>query len=114
MNQKYEKHFKKNDDRSEYILASNLNKGDSGHFLELSYNKFNNKLITEILVSMKNKDKLINRPDLFTSSDGILEKYAILKEIVKEKKIVFEFEDKMSIEDEINIMEIKIDIKHNI
>lgn len=108
---KYEGDFKKDDDKSEYILTSDLNKGDSGHFLELSYKKFNNKLITKILLSIKKKGKLINRPDLFTNSDDKLEKYVILKSIAEEKKIEFDFEDEMSIEDEITLMEKKIDIQ---
>ena len=108
---KYEKDFKKDDDNSESILTSNLNKGDSGHFLELCSKKFNNKLITKILLSMKKKGKLIKRPDLFTNSNDKLKKYVILKSIAEEKKIEFDFKDEMSIEDEIILMEKKIDIQ---
>ena len=108
---KYEKDFKKDDDNSESILTSNLNKGDSGHFLELCSKKFNNKLITKILLSMKKKGKLIKRPDLFTNSDDKLKKYVILKLIAEEKKIEFDFKDEMSIEDEIILMEKKLDIQ---
>ena len=54
------------DNNSEYILTStyNKNKGDSGHYLELCYGKYNNKLIIGILRNMKDKGKLINYPEL--------------------------------------------------
>ena len=58
---KYELKFKRNDENSEYILTTNEKKGDSGHFLELCYNKFNDKLIMKHLITMKNKGKLVKR-----------------------------------------------------
>ena len=92
------------------ILTTRGDKGDSGHFLELSYNKFNNKLIMKLLLSLKNKGKLIKRPDLFIGNNKNLEKYVILRTIAEEKNISFSFDEKMSIEEDIKTMESKIDI----
>ena len=109
---KYEKEYKKNDDKKEYILTSNIkNKGDSGHFLELCFNKFNHESIFKLLISLENKGKIINRPDLFVNLNETLEKYVILRKIAKEKKISLELNDNMSIEDEIKYMNTKIDIQ---
>ena len=65
---KYELDFKKNDENSEYILTTKDKKGDSGHFLELCFNKFNGKLIMKHLIKMKNKGKLVKRAGLFIKS----------------------------------------------
>ena len=108
---KYELDFKKNDKNSEYILSTKGNKGDSGHFLELCYNKFNDTLILKYLIIMKNKGKLINRADLFIKSPELIEKYVILRKIAEEKEMIFNFDDKMSIEEEISEMNSKIDIE---
>ena len=108
---KYELDFKKNDKNSEYILSTKGNKGDSGHFLELCYNKFNDNLILKYLIIMKNKGKLINRADLFIKSPELIEKYVILRKIAEEKGMIFNFNDKMSIEEEISEMNSKIDIE---
>ena len=114
VNLKYEKDYNKNDTKSEYILTTDDNKGDSGHFLELSYNKFDNKLIMKLLLSLKNKGKLIRKPDLFIGKNKYLEKYVILRTIAEEKHISFTFDEKTSIEDDIKIMESQIDInKYN-
>ena len=108
---KYELDFKKNDKNSEYILSTKGNKGDSGHFLELCYNKFNDTLILKYLITMKNKGKLINRADLFIKSPELIEKYVILRKIAEEKGMIFNFNDKMSIEEEISEMNSKIDVE---
>ena len=101
----------KKETNSEYILLSESNKGDSGHFLEICYNKFNNKTIFKLLLSLDNKGKLIKRPDLFVSSNNLLEKWVILRTIAKEKNIQFKFEDNMTIEEEIENMNKIIDIE---
>ena len=112
MELKYEKDYKKIDDISEYILSGKeKNKGDSRHFLELGYNKFNSHLVFKILCSFKNKFKLIKRPDLFNGSNDIIEKYVILRKIAEEKNITFNFENNLSIEQEINEMRQKINIE---
>ena len=69
------------DNNSEYILTStyNKNKGDSGHYLELCYGKYNNKLIIGILRNMKDKGKLINYPELFTGDGKKLNEYVSLR-----------------------------------
>jgi hypothetical protein len=108
---KHENEFKNKDEKSEYILISNFNKGDSGHFLELCYNKFNNKTIFKLLISLKNKGKLIKRPDFFINLNDSLEKYVILKKISEEKEMALKLDDKMSIEDEINYLSEKINIE---
>ena len=41
----------------------------------------------------------------------IIEKYAILRKIAEEKEMIFNFDDKMSIEEEISEMNSKIDIE---
>ena len=79
--------------------------------MELFYNKFNNQLIFKILCSFKNKFKLIKRPDLFNGSNDIIEKYVILRKIAEEKNITFNFENNLSIEQEINEMSQKINIE---
>lgn len=107
---KYELDFKKNDEKSEYILTTKEGKGDSGHFLELCYNKFNDKLIMKHLINMKNIGKLLKRADLFIKSPELIEKYVTLRKIAEEKGMTFKFSDTMSIEEEISEMNSKIDI----
>ena len=107
---KYELDFKKNDENSEYILTTNDRKGDSGHFLELCCNKFNDKLVMKHLIKMKNKGKLVKRADLFNKSQDLIEKYVTLRKIAEEKEMSFNFNDATSIEDEISEMKSKIDI----
>ena len=108
---KYENLFEKTDENSEFILTSFSNKGDSGHFLELCYKKFNNKLIFKILAALKDKGKLIKRPDLFIEKIETIENYTILKKIAEEKNISFKFESNLSIEKEIKEMSLQIDIQ---
>ena len=107
---KYELDLKKNDENSEFILTTKEGKGDSGHFLELCYNKFNDKLIMKHLIKMKNIGKLVKRADLFIKYPELIEKYVILRKIAEEKEITFKFHDTTSIEEEINEMNSKIDI----
>ena len=95
---------------SEYILTTKEGKGDSGHFLELCYNKFNDKLIMKHLIKIKNIGKLLKRPDLFIKSPELIEKYVTLRKIAEEKEIAFKFSDTKSIEVEISEMNSKIDI----
>lgn len=105
---KYKNEFKENDYDSEYILTSNLPKGDSGHFLELCFGKFENELIFHILANLKNKGKLIYRADLFTDSGEKLKKYTILKKKAEKKGLTFNFTKEQSIENEIDEMEKKL------
>ena len=106
-----ENEFKNTNNKSVYILTLNSNKGDSGNLLELFYKKFNKNTIFKLLISLQNKGKLLNRPDLFINLNDSLEKYVILKKISEEKKISLQFKDNMSIEDEIKYMEQIVDIK---
>ena len=91
-------------DKCEYILTTNKGKGDSGHFLELSYGKIDNTLITKLLFDMENKGKLIKRPDLFTDNGETLKKYVSLRTIIKKRKIKFNLNNDLSIEKEIEEM----------
>ena len=69
------------DEDKEYILGKNcINKGDSGTFLELAYGKYKRNLLTELMLNMHGKGKLIKRVDLFTDNNcEKLKKYIILK-----------------------------------
>ena len=101
-----EKEQKSNkDDNSEYILTSNNNRGDSGHFLELSYGKIGYDLLMKLLCRMKNKGKLIERADLFTDDGEKLKKFVTLKKFIEDNKIEYDFINNLSIEDEIIKME---------
>ena len=91
-------------DKCEYILTTKKGKGDSGHFLELSYGKIDNTLITKLLFDMDNKGKLIERPDLFTDKGEILKKYVSLRTIIKKRNIKFNLNNDLSIEREIEEM----------
>lgn len=106
----------KNEQNCEYILTthSNPNKGDSGHFLELCYGKFNNQLILNLLFYLKNKGKIIKRIDLFFKSKETLSKYVSLRVIAEEKGYEFNFNNSQAIEEEIAIMEKKINIEEYI
>ena len=102
--------FKEKD--KEYILGINCNnKGDSGSYLELAFGKFGRNLITNLLLKITDKSKLMNRVDLFTDKTcETLRKYAILKTLVNEKKIELnENIEKSTIEEEIAILEKYID-----
>ena len=113
---KHKNENKKNEQNCEYILTthSNKNKGDSGHFIELCYGKFNNELILNSLLDLKNKGKIIERIDLFTKSKETLSKYVALRVISEEKGYEFKFDEKETIEQEISIMEQKINIEEYI
>ena len=87
-----------------YILESNNEKGDSGHFLELAYGKYENALLIKLLLDMKNKGKLIYRPDLFTDSGEKLRDYITLRTIAKKKMINLNFKKDLTIENEIDAM----------
>ena len=107
------KKYKKNKKNVEYILTSSKkDHGDSGHFLELCFNKFNDENIFKLLIKLKEKGELIKRPDLFASNSlNILEKFIILKIISENQEIKLKYIDKLSIEDEIKYLESKIDLK---
>ena len=113
---KHKNEYKKNEQNCEYILTthSNKNKGDSGHFIELCYGKFNNELILNSLLDLKNKGKIIERIDLFTKYKETLSKYVTLRVISEEKGYEFKFDEKETIEQEISIMEQKINIEEYI
>ena len=111
---KNEHEFNKNDKNSEFILIYDYFKGDSGHFLEICYGKYNNQTIFKLLISLDNKGKLIHMPDLFTKNDEVLKKYVILRIIAKEKGMIFKFDKNMSIDDEINFMCQKIDYEKHV
>ena len=89
------------DDNSEYILTSNNNRGDSGHFLELSYGKIGNDLLMKLLCQLKNKGKLIERADLFTDDGDKLKKFVTLRKFIEDNKIDYDFINDLTIEDEI-------------
>ena len=101
------------DNNNEYILTSNFKKkkGDSGHFLELSYGKYNNKLIIGILRNMKNKGKLIKYPELFTDDGTKLYEYVSLRKQIDDNNINYVFNYELSIDDEIK--EMKNEINNN-
>ena len=86
---KYYKEIEQNNnninDKSEYILTSDNGKGDSGHFLELSYGKIENDLVMKLLYRMKNKGKLIHRPNLFIDDGKILKQFVYLRNFIKKK-----------------------------
>ena len=88
----------------EYILTTkNKNKGDSGHYLELAYGKYNGKLITNLMLKLNNKAKLLKRPDLFNDSSWeILRNYIIFKTVLNDENLIFN--KNYSIEEEINFM----------
>ena len=111
---KYVGDFVENDNNSEYILTSNNQKGDSGHFFELCYGKYENVLILKLLRDMKNKGKLIQRPDLFTNSINKLKEYVILRKTLEKKNIILNFNRVISIEQEIEVMKNIIKKKENV
>ena len=85
-------------------MSSNKNKGDSGHFLELSYGKVDNILITKLLYDMKNTGKLIFRPDLFVDSGKKLKDYVSLRKYLEKEKLNFYVNNNKTIEEEIEDM----------
>ena len=93
-------------DNNEYVLASNKSKGDSGYFLELSYGNVDNILVARLLFYMKKKGKLINRWDLFLDNGEKLKKYVYLRNIIEKKNIEFDFNNNMTIEDEMKEMDL--------
>ena len=101
---KYYKDRHKNVKKTEYILSSCDNiRGDSGHFVELCYVKYNNELILNLLSQFTDNGKFLKRPDIFVSSNcKILKDYITLKLRYKNKNHEI-FKDK-SIEEEISIM----------
>ena len=107
----YQNDYVLNEDNCEYILKSKRNpkKGDSGHFLELCYGKYDNTLIIEILRKMKNKGKLINYPELFTDNGKKLNEYVSLRKQIEENNIIIDFKYEISIDDEIKQMKSELE-----
>ena len=103
---KHESLYVSGDNKCEYILRSyNKTRGDSGHYLELCYGKYKNKLIIAILREMEDKGNLINYPRLFTDDGQLLYKYVFLRKKIEENGIKFISKNKTPIEDEIKQME---------
>lgn len=107
---KYTGDFDIQDKKNEYILTSKISKGDSGHYLELAFNKFVFTNIFKLLIEIPNKGKLIDKVDWFTDSLEKLEKYVILREIAKYEGKEFKFDEKTKIEDEVTCMSKDLDI----
>lgn len=107
---KYTGDFNIQDKKNEYILTSKISKGDSGHYLELAFNKFVFTNIFKLLIEIPNKGKLIDKVDWFTDSLEKLEKYVILREIAKNEGKEFKFDEKTKIEDEVTCMSKDLDI----
>ena len=107
---KYTGDFDIKDKKNEYILTSKISKGDSGHYLELAFNKFVFTNIFKLLIEIPNKGKLIDKVDWFTDSLEKLEKYVILREIAKYEGKEFKFDEKTKIEDEVTCMSKDLDI----
>jgi len=107
---KYIGDFDIKDKKNEYILTSKISKGDSVHYLELAFNKFNYTNIFKLLIEIPNKGKLIDKVDWFIDSLEELEKYVILREIAKNEGKEFKFDEKTKIEDELTCMSKDIDI----
>ena len=101
---KYKYDYDQNDTKSEFILSSRKRGGDSGHYLELCYGKYNNSLIIELLRNMKNKGKLIRYPELFTNDEKKLYEYVSLREQIKENNINITFKNDTSVYDDIQQM----------
>ena len=108
---RHKRDYVPNDDENEYILTSDDNKykGDSGHYLELCYGKYQDQLIIEILRKMKNKGKLIKYPELFTDDGKKLYEYVSLRKQIEENKIEFNFNSELSIYDDISQMKKKLE-----
>ena len=105
---KYKGDFLENDNEREYISEANKNNDEEGDFLENCYGKYDNTLIIKLLLDMKNKGKLIYRPDLFVDSGKKLKEYVTLRTICEKKQIELNFDKKLTIEDEIGQMKIFI------
>ncbi len=110
---KYYKDYNAEEKNCDFILSSNnQKKGDSGHFLELSYGKIQGKLVFSYLNNFNDNRKLLKRPDLFSDKTGEkLKKYVELKYNCKKKNISLSITSNMSIEDEIKEMEEAINLK---
>ena len=110
---KYIKSSKINVKNCDFILSDNNSfKGDSGHFLELCFGKINNKLVFSYLNSFNDNGNLLKRPDLFSDKTGeTLKKYADFKYQCKKKNISLNITNDMSIENEIQEMEEKLNSK---
>ena len=101
---KYKYDYNPKDTKSEFILSSRKRAGDSGHYLELCYGKYNNSLIIELLRNMKNRGKLIRYPELFTNDVKKLYEYVSLREQIKENNINITFKNDTSVYDDIQQM----------
>lgn len=103
-----------NKENEEYILShNNESRGESGSYIELAYGKFGRQLITNIMLDITDKSKLLTRADLFTDKTcETLKKYIILKKVSDERKLeVKEINEKSTIEEDIKAYEKYIDYK---
>ena len=101
---KHENDYVPGDDKCEYILRSYNKGGDSGHYLELGFGKYKDKLIIGILRGMENKGNLINYPGIFTDDGKLLKDYVSIRKEIEEKGVKFNFKNNTSIYEEINQM----------
>ena len=101
--------YKKNDNKNEYLLSSDCSedeKGESGCYLELSIGKYEQDLITTLLVFLNNKSQLFNRADLFTGTNfDIIRKYTTLRCIAEKKNIKVDKIKNLKIENQIAELE---------
>ena len=101
---KHENDYVPGDDKYEYNLRSYNKGGDSGHYLELGFGKYKDKLIIGILRGMENKGNLINYPGIFTDDGKLLKDYVSIRKEIEEKGVKFNFKNNTSIYEEINQM----------
>ena len=113
---KHPSEYVPDDNDAEYILTSDNNKekGDSGHYLELCFGKYNNELIISILRNMEKKGKLIKYPELFTDDGKILQEYVTLRKKIEENNITINFKYETSIKDDIIQMKNELEKIQNI
>ena len=96
------------------LTSSKNNIGDSGHFLEYYFGFLLNENIMDLFVKCPDLSKLIDNPQLFTSNDlTILKKYIKYKYITEKNNIIYNFDENLSILDEVTKLE-ELIIKNNI
>ena len=96
------------------LTSSKNNIGDSGHFLEYYFGFLLNENIMDLLIECPDLSKLIDNPQLFTSNDlTFLKKYIKYKYITEKNNIIYNFDENLSILDEVTKLE-ELITKNNI
>ena len=97
---------KESDDLIKIFSVDKKGKGDSGHYLETAFGKWNDIYCIVYFDLIKNVGKLLNFPEYFVKKEYLptLQKYLFFKYILEKNKIEMTWYEELSLDAEIKLM----------